>query len=252
MHLNHRHSAKLIAKRAKSALIQTHLKGNCTVIVYVILLFLVSCNGSSTQQSSTDPQTSISANTDSTSDLKIKRIIFFGNSLTAGYGLSDQEAFTTQIQLIMDSLDLPYQAINAGLSGETTAGGERRIDWVLKQQMDIFFLELGGNDMLRGTDVQTTENNLRSIITKVRIKHPNIPIILAGMMAPPNLGKEYTDAFASIYPTLSKEFNLTLIPFFLEGVAGIDSLNQSDGIHPTAQGQKIVAQTVWQALYPLL
>ncbi len=177
-----------------------------------------------------------------------KIIVFFGNSLTAGFGLREEEAFPNLIQAKLDSLQLNFKVVNAGLSGETTAGGDRRIDWVLQQPMDIFFLELGGNDALRGTDVETTKANLISIITKVRTKHPSIPIILAGMLAPPNLGKSYTKSFAAIYSDLAKEFELTLIPFFLEGVGGVTKLNQSDGIHPNAAGQRIVANHVWKYL----
>lgn len=177
-----------------------------------------------------------------------KRIVFFGNSLTAGYGLNEDQAFTTHIQYILDSLNLPYEAVNAGLSGETTAGGVRRIDWILKQPMSAFVLELGGNDMLRGFGVDVTEENLRSIIQKVRAKHPTIPIILAGMMAPPNMGEEYTKAYGAIFPRLAKEMNLELIPFFLKDVGGIPELNLQDGIHPNADGQKIVAKNVWTIL----
>jgi acyl-CoA thioesterase-1 len=239
-------------KSSIRAFVRPIIKGFYPCIVYLCLIFLVSCSGgaSSEKEVRQEPQTPLQENQDNS--IKTKRIIFFGNSLTAGYGLSEEESFTSLIQSMLDSLQLPFQAVNAGLSGETTAGGDRRIEWVLKQQMDVFFLELGGNDMLRGTDVRTTEANLRSIIQKVRNKHQDIPIILAGMMAPPNLGKEYTDAFGNIYRNLAKEYNLTLIPFFLEGVAGVDSLNQSDGIHPTAKGQEILAETVWSYLYPLL
>ena len=220
-------------------------------IVLFSFLFFVSCSTDSKNPRQTTNKTQ---QTDTQAKLvKKKQIIFFGNSLTAGYGLSDEEAFTAHIQHYIDSLELPYKTVNAGLSGETTAGGDRRIEWVLQQDMDIFFLELGGNDMLRGTDVKTTEDNLRSILTKVRKKHPNIPIILAGMLAPPNMGADYTIAFASIYPRLAKEFDhVTLIPFFLKDVGGIPELNQADGIHPTAEGQKIVARNVWQVLAPLI
>ena len=228
------------------------MKGFLTLIVLTYGLFFIQCSTDkaqprqNTEKSTTQPTEQI--------DKKVqkKQIVFFGNSLTAGYGLTEEEAFTAHIQRFVDSLELPYQAVNAGLSGETTAGGDRRIEWVLQQDMDIFFLELGGNDMLRGTDVVTTKNNLRSIIKKVRERHANIPIILAGMLAPPNMGKEYATAFAQIYPTLASEFDLVLIPFFLKEVGGIPAFNQADGIHPTAAGQKIVAKTVWQALYPLL
>ncbi len=219
--------------------------GLCFLAVAVI-----SCQTAETSEKTEDKQ--VSSEPEVSHDVKKKTIVFFGNSLTAGYGLKETESFPSLIQDRLDSLDLPYTAINAGLSGETTAGGNRRIDWVLKQPMDIFFLELGGNDMLRGTPIEETEKNLREIVQKVREAHPKIPIILAGMLAPPNLGKKYTDAFANIYPSLAKELNLILIPFFLKDVGGIPTLNQPDGIHPTAEGQRIVAGNVWQYLEPVL
>ncbi len=177
-----------------------------------------------------------------------KVILFFGNSLTAGYGLEPGESFPSLIQDRLDSLGLPYDVVNAGLSGETTAGGAGRIDWILEQPIDLFVLELGGNDMLRGLDVGETEKNLRAILDKVRKKNPNIPVIIAGMKAPPNMGQAYTSQFEGIYPRLAREYNAGLIPFFLEGVGGIDSLNLADGIHPNAAGQKIVRDNVWSAL----
>ena len=225
-------------------------KGISLAIVLFGLLFLLACSTDNANNRQTE--TKVNKKQEVKQLVSKKKMVFFGNSLTAGYGLKEEESFTAIIQHMFDSLNLPYQAVNAGLSGETTAGGDRRIEWVLQQDMDLFFLELGGNDMLRGTDVPTSENNLRSIITKVRAKHPNIPIILAGMLAPPNMGQEYTTAFAAIYPKLAKEFDLTLIPFFLKDVGGVPTLNQKDGIHPNAAGQKIVAQTVWKYLHPLL
>ena len=224
--------------------------GLTVLFVCLMLGFLSSCQSNK----DTSSENSVASPTieEQAPALTKKRIVFFGNSLTAGFGLNEEQAFPAIIQQWIDSLNLPFIAVNAGLSGETTAGGDRRIDWVLKQEMDIFFLELGGNDMLRGTGVSTTESNLRSIVQKVRTKHPDIKIILAGMLAPPNMGKEYTDAFAAIYPTLANELELTLIPFFLEGVGGNPEFNQADGIHPNEAGHKIVAQTVWSYLYPLL
>lgn len=181
-----------------------------------------------------------------------KIILFFGNSLTAGYGLDESESFPSLIQNRLDSLELSYKVVNAGLSGETTAGGVGRIDWILGQKIDIFFLELGGNDMLRGLDIKETERNLRTIIQRVRTKNPNIPIILAGMQAPPNMGSDYADTFNNIYKSLSKEFNTGLIPFLLENVGGITTLNLPDGKHPNAEGQKIVRENVWKELRKVL
>lgn len=183
-----------------------------------------------------------------------KNIVFFGNSLTAGYGLEDgTQGFVSLIQNRLDSLTLPYRCINAGLSGETTAGGSERITWIIDQQpIDIFILELGGNDALRGINTESSLQNLQNIIDKVKAKHPSVKIILAGMEAPRNMGKSYIKTFHDMYPTLAKKNNLPLIPFILENVGGIKELNQSDGIHPTAQGNKIIAETIWITLKPLL
>ena len=184
-----------------------------------------------------------------------KNILFFGNSLTAGYGLDDASTagFVGLTQQKMDSLNLPYRCVNAGLSGETTAGGNSRVEWVIEQQpVDIFILELGGNDALRGLKAEESEKNLQSILDKVRAKYPSVKIILSGMEAPRNMGKVYTTAFHNVYPTLAKRNNVALIPFVLEGVGGIAALNQKDGIHPTAEGNKIIAETIWKTLSPLL
>ena len=177
-----------------------------------------------------------------------KNILFFGNSLTAGYGLEMDQAWPALIQQIIDSLDLEYQVINAGLSGETSSGGLNRIDWVSQQPIHIFMLELGANDALRGLDLKSTRENLRGILAFVRDKYPDAHLMVAGMKAPPNMGTEYTEEFESIFPALAEEFDATLIPFLLEGVAGDPSLNLEDGIHPNVEGQKIVRDNVWQVL----
>lgn len=152
----------------------------------------------------------------------------------------------------MDSLNLPYRCINAGLSGETTADGKNRIDWVLKQPMDIFVLELGANDALRGLPVKASRENLQTIITKVKTRYPDCKIVLAGMLAPPNLGATYTNAFRQMYADLARINKAALIPFLLDGVGGVPALNLEDGIHPNVEGQKIVAENVWKVLKPLL
>lgn len=177
-----------------------------------------------------------------------KTILFFGDSITAGYGVGKDQAFPALIQEKIDSLSLNYEVINGGLSGETSAGGLRRIDWMLQRKIDIMILELGGNDGLRGIDLTTTKQNLQKIIDKTQQKYPDIKIILAGMQVPPNLGADYTKQFRSIYPELARENNLPLIPFILEGVGGVEELNLPDGIHPTAEGHKIIAETVWNEL----
>src|SRR3954452_17741665 len=181
-----------------------------------------------------------------------KNIIFLGNSITAGYGVGESEAFPALIQNKIDSLKIPYKVINAGISGETSADGLSRIDWILKQPVDILVLELGGNDGLRGIPLQGTSQNLQGIIDAVKKKFPNTKLILAGMEIPPNMGKKYTDEFRALYGKLAKKNNALLIPFLLKGVGGNPELNQLDGIHPNPQGHKIVAENVWEVLKSVL
>lgn len=207
---------------------------------------IISCNNSSPESTSIKQEKISNQPVDSAD--KMKTILFFGNSLTAGYGVEPAEAYPALIQNKIDSVDLKYKVVNAGVSGETTSGGNSRIDWILKQPIDIFVLELGANDGLRGIPLETTEKNLQSIIDKVRKANPAITIILEGMQIPPNMGAEYTNAFKEIYPRLAKENNIALIPFLLKDVAGDPKLNQQDGIHPTAEGHKIMAETVWKVL----
>lgn len=182
----------------------------------------------------------------------VKTILFFGDSLTAGYGLSTEEAFPALVEKRINEKEKRCKVINAGLSGETSAGGLARIDWILRQPIDIFILELGANDGLRGLPLDQTEKNLQAIIDKVKAKYPKAKIVLAGMMVPPNMGKDYTTKFQTIYPTLAKKNNSTLIPFLLKGVGGDEKLNLPDGIHPNPEGHKIVASTVYNSLLPLL
>jgi acyl-CoA thioesterase-1 len=175
-------------------------------------------------------------------------ILFFGNSLTAGYGVKPEDAFPSIIQKRLDGLVLAYKVINAGLSGETTASGVNRIEWVLREPVAIMILELGANDGLRGIDPEESKINLQEIIDLTQTRYPDIRIIIAGMEAPPNMGQEYVSAFRSIFPELSRMNDLPLIPFLLEGVGGEMELNQQDGIHPNEQGHKIVANNVWEVL----
>jgi len=185
---------------------------------------------------------------------ELKTILFFGDSLTAGLGLEDPstQAFPALIQKKLDAAGLPWRAVNAGLSGETSAGGLRRVDWILRQHVEVFVLELGGNDGLRGLPPETTRANLQTIIDRVRTKYPAAKIVLAGIAAPPNMGADFTRAFAAIFPELAEKNDVSLIPFLLEGVGGRPELNQPDGIHPNVQGHAIVAETVWKVLKPLL
>jgi acyl-CoA thioesterase I len=176
-------------------------------------------------------------------------ILFFGNSLTAGYGLDPDQAFPALIQNKLDSLGYDYQVINAGLSGETTASGNTRLDWVLERQpVDIFILELGANDGLRGINPEETQRNLESIIDKLRVVNPEIKIILAGMQSPPNMGPDFTSKFQQVFKDVAQDKNVALIPFLLEGVAGEPELNLPDGIHPTPEGHQMVAKNVWEVL----
>lgn len=181
-----------------------------------------------------------------------KVILFFGDSLTAGYGLSTEEAFPALIEKELNKSDKKVKVVNAGLSGETSAGGLSRIDWILRQPVDVFVLELGANDGLRGLPIEQTRKNLQSIIEKVKTKYPDCKIVLAGMMVPPNMGKQYTDEFKSIYPELAKNNKATLIPFILEDVGGIEKLNQADGIHPNVEGHKIIANNLKKVFEKLI
>lgn len=177
-----------------------------------------------------------------------KNIIFFGNSLTAAYGLDPSQGFVGLIKERIDSLGLNYNVVNAGLSGETSAGGNSRIDWILRQQIDVFVLELGANDGLRGTSTDETYKNLTAIIQKVKDKYPEVKIVICAMEALPNMGAQFTADFRNIFANLAKENNATLIPFFLSNVGGIPELNQADGIHPTAKGHQIVTENIWAVL----
>ncbi|WP_026897346.1 arylesterase [Daejeonella oryzae] len=216
------------------------------------ILFTIVCScgdpkkpSEDTSQNNTDTQTPAT-------DESVKTIIFFGNSLTAGYGVEPSEAFPALIQQKIDSLNLDYTAVNAGLSGETSSGGKSRISWILKNRCDIFVLELGANDGLRGIPVPETTKNLQNIIDQVKAKNPKVKMVLAGMEVPPNMGPKYASDFRNMFPALAKKNNMSFVPFLLEGVAGISDLNQSDGIHPTVEGQKILAENIWKELQPLL
>lgn len=183
-----------------------------------------------------------------------RTIVFFGDSLTAGYGLEDPgtEAFPARIEQKISAAALPFRVVNAGLSGETSAGGLRRIDWILRQPIDIFVLELGANDGLRGIDPAVTRANLQAIIDKVRGRRADTAIVLAGMMMPPSMGQQFEEDFARVFQDLAEKNHLTFVPFLLVGVGGRADLNQPDGIHPTAEGHAVVAETIWSVLQPLL
>ncbi|MBT8191593.1 MAG: arylesterase [Bacteroidia bacterium] len=179
-------------------------------------------------------------------------ILCFGNSLTAGYGLEENQAWPYLLQMRIDSLEMSYKVINAGLSGETSSGGLSRIEWVLNQPADIFILELGANDMLRGIDVSSTERNLDSILTIVKKTNPDTKIVIAGMLSPPNMGASYEKQFNSLFTRISERHEGKLIPFFLENVAGVPDLNLPDAKHPNEKGQHIVLENVWTVLEDML
>jgi acyl-CoA thioesterase-1 len=181
-----------------------------------------------------------------------KTILFFGNSLTAGYGLSPDEAFPAIVGQLLRNKGKSVHIINGGLSGETSAGGLTRIDWMLRQQVDIFVLELGANDGLRGLPLEQTRSNLQGIIDKVKTYNPKVKIVIAGMMVPPNMGPDYSARFNSLFRELAQRNQAVYIPFLLEGVAGHEHLNLPDGIHPNAEGHRLVARHLLKYLEPLL
>ena len=179
-------------------------------------------------------------------------IVFLGDSLTAGYGLDPDEAFPALIQARLDEAGLAYRVVNAGVSGETSAGALRRLDWLLQQPVAVLVVETGGNDGLRGQDPATTRQNLQAILDRARALAPPPKLVLVGMEALPNYGESYRRQFRALYPELARKNQVALVPFLLEGVAGVPALNLADGIHPNAEGHKRVAETVWKTLRPLL
>jgi acyl-CoA thioesterase-1 len=216
---------------------------------FLFVFVLLSCGEANNTKKKVETVESITTDVTIAEASSKKTILCFGDSITAGYGLDDvNDAFPGVLQSKIDSLELDYIVVNSGLSGETSAGGRNRIKWVLNQDIDVFLLELGANDGLRGVPLSETRANLQAIIDVVRDKNPKMPIILAGMELPPNMGQDYTTEFRSIFSDLAKKNDLAFIPFILKNVGGIGELNQSDGIHPTIEGHKIVANTVWVVL----
>lgn len=220
---------------------------NLSLILFTLLLS--ACSSDRQGAIATDPSSGKEVTVKDEPKQKKKVILFFGNSLTAGYGLEYDESFPSLIGERLDSLGKEYEVVNAGVTGETTATGSNRVKWVLERQpTHIFVLELGGNDGLRGVPVEETEKNLGKIIDVVREVNPETVIILAGMMVPPSMGPEYSNAFQKIFPRVAETKKVLLIPFLLDHVAGIDTLNLPDGIHPNAVGQKLVVENVWDVL----
>jgi acyl-CoA thioesterase-1 len=189
---------------------------------------------------------------DSAENSTEKVVLFLGDSLTAGYGVEPEHSFPSLLARRIEAQKKNFKVVNAGISGDTTAGGLRRLDWLLRQPVDILVLALGANDGLRGLPLDESENNLKKIISRSRERYPEIRILLAGMLIPPNMGEKYSARFKEIFPRLAEEERVELIPFLLEGVAAQTDLNLADGIHPNEQGYKKVADTVWNVLLPVL
>jgi acyl-CoA thioesterase-1 len=179
-------------------------------------------------------------------------ILFLGDSITAGYGLELSQAYPALIQEKIDAKGWRFKAVNAGQSGDTSAGALDRLNWLLKNRVDVLVLELGGNDGLRGLPVESTQKNLQAIIDRTKAKYPQAKVVIAGMKVPPNMGRDYGKKFEAVFADLARKNKAPLIPFVLEGVGGVRDLNLPDGIHPTAKGQQIVAANVWKALEPVL
>lgn len=186
------------------------------------------------------------------SEAERKTLVVMGDSITAGYGVDPGQAFPALLQEKIDEAGLNFEVVNAGLSGDTTAGGLRRIDWLLRRHIDVLLLELGGNDGLRGIAPAETKRNLKGIIAKTREKYPEAGIIIAGMRMPENMGEKYTEAFRKIFPEVARETGAALIPFLLDGVGGVAELNQEDRIHPTPEGHRVIAETAWKTVLPVL
>ena len=220
---------------------------------FILVILLMGCGNEKNSEKAREENSDTEQTTVISENSKSKTILCFGDSITAGYGLEDSnEAYPALLQKKIDSLELNYTVINSGLSGETTAGGRSRLSWVMKQKVDIFLLELGGNDGLRGIPLTETKANLKAIIETVQTESPNTRIILAGMELPPNMGKDYTTEFRELFAEIASQYDVAFIPFILKDVGGIKALNQNDGIHPTAEGHKIVANTVWEVLRPMV
>lgn len=180
------------------------------------------------------------------------RIVVLGDSITAGYGLTPSQAYPALLQSKINEAGLPFEVVNAGVSGDTTSGGLRRIDWALSRGADVVIIALGGNDGLRGIPPKQTAANLAGMIQKARMKNPDVSVIIAGMQMPANMGPEYVEEFRAVFPRIASEQKVMLLPFLLEGVGGVLELNQSDAIHPTVEGQKRIAETVWPVLREVL
>lgn len=222
------------------------------VALALLLGPLVGCGGEAeTPPAEDSAETAFDGGQPSTPD-SVTTVLVLGNSIAAGHGLAPSQAFPALLQQKADSAGWAVKVVNAGVSGETTAGGLRRLEWHLRQRIDVLVVELGGNDGLRGTPLVATRRNLQAIIDSTRGRYPKADVVLTGMQIPPNMGSDYTERFRDLYPELAEANDVMLVPFLLEDVGGRPEMNQPDGIHPTAEGQQIVAQNVWEVLAPLL
>jgi acyl-CoA thioesterase-1 len=222
-------------------------------VVTVLIAAVALCGACRSRQdspASAPPPPSAAAAAPPAASSEKPRIVFLGDSLTAGLGLSADEAYPSLLQRRLDRNGLDYDVVNAGVSGDTSAGGLSRLDWALDGDVQVLVVALGGNDGLRGLPPEELQKNLAEIIRRAQARH--ITVVLAGMEAPPNYGRDYALAFHRIYPALAKEFHVALIPFLLQGVGGVERLNQRDGVHPTAEGARMVADNVWAVLGPIV
>ncbi len=216
----------------------------------LLLAFLVACRSPS--QEAVPPVSPRASPAAAPSSDARRTILFVGTSLTAGFGLDPGEAYPALIQAMVDAEGLPYRVINAGVSGETSAGALRRMDWLLRQPVAVLVIETGANDGLRGQNPEATRANIQAILDRAARQSPPPRLVVAGMEALPNYGQDYRRRFHALFPDLARKNGAALVPFLLEGTAGVASLNQPDGIHPTAEGQRILAENVWRVLRPLL
>jgi acyl-CoA thioesterase-1 len=219
------------------------------ILSLVLGVSLVACGSSSEERAAAAADRSW-ASTGTPAERSV--VLFLGTSLTAGLGLEAEEAYPALVQKRIDEAGMPFRVVNAGVSGETSAGGLRRIDWLLRESVAVLVLELGANDGLRGLGTDQMRSNLREIIERTRAAHPDARLVIAGMEAPPNMGRSYTREFRRVFVELADEYEAVLIPFLLDGVGGVPELNQADGLHPTIEGQQLIAESVWAALEPVL
>ena len=215
-----------------------------SVLVFGLVAGLFGC-----ERQSREPREST---TPPISNTERPSVVFLGTSLTAGLGLEPEQAYPALIQQKIDSAGLDYRVVNAGVSGETSAGARRRVDWLLREPVAVLVLETGANDGLRGLPPDSLRANIQAVFDRAKAISPAPKLVLVGMRVPPNYGRAYTERFQAVYPEVARHNGAALVPFLLDGVGGIPRLNQADGIHPTAEGQRVIAETVWRVLEPVL